>query len=300
MPKLRIVADELCTAAHARRAESKRTYLRRTDRRGWRRPINGLKSKYLLTGLASCGICGGSLTPQSRSHGRKRFYYYQCLVHVTRRPKVCANSELVALTEAEAAVRATFEQHLLRTDIVRDALAEEVEVLVPDGGDVAARRLGLEERLQMIESELGRMTDAIVAGVPKVRELAERITAKDHERTQLQSALQALDQLAQAAKLDVADVSAKLGTILNGWRDPLGGDVAQARQVLRKLLAGRLVFKPTTTADGARMYEFTGHGVLDPIVAGAMPTLFNNSDDLKHWWPQRDTNPFVLWNSAGL
>lgn len=111
------------------------------------------------------------------------------------------------------------------------------------------------------------------------------MTAKDHERTQVQAALQALDQLAQAATLDVADVSAKLGTILDGWRDPLGGDVAQARQVLRKLLAGRLVFTPTTTADGTRMYEFTGHGVLDPIVAGAKPALLNKSDDLKRGSP---------------
>ena len=82
---------------------------------------------------------------------------------MTRGPKVCANSELMPLIEAEAAGRATFEQHLLRADVVRDALAEALEVPVPDGGDVAARRLGIEERLQMIESELGRMPDAIVA-----------------------------------------------------------------------------------------------------------------------------------------
>jgi hypothetical protein len=64
--------------------------------------------------------------------------------------------------------------------------------------------------------------------------------------------------------------------------------------VLRKLLDGRLVFTPTTTADGTPVYEFTGRGVLDPIVASVMPALLNNSSDLKRWWPQRDSNPCLL------
>ena len=112
----------------------------------------------------------------------------------------------------------------------------------------------------------------------------------------MQPELQALDQLAQAATLDIADVSAKLGTILDDWRDPLPGDVAQARQVLRKLLEGRLVFTPTTATDGTPVYEFTGRGVLDPIVAGTLTALLNNSNDLKRWWPQGGTIacPFLV------
>ena len=61
--------------------------------------------------------------------------------------------------------------------------------------------------------------------------------------------------------------------------------------MLRKLLDGRLVFTPTTATDGTRVYQFTGRGVLDPIVAGMIPTLLNNSNNIKRWWPQRDSNP---------
>ena len=56
--------------------------------------------------------------------------------------------------------------------------------------------------------------------------------------------------------------------------------------MLRKLLDGRLVFTPTTATDGTRVYQFTGRGVLDPIVAGMIPTLLNNSNNIKRWWPQ--------------
>ena len=38
-------------------------------------------------------------------------------------------------------------------------------------------------------------------------------------------------------------------------------------------------------------YEFTGKGVLDPILMGVLPAIANNSGDLKRWWPQRDLPP---------
>lgn len=42
--------------------------------------------------------------------------------------------------------------------------------------------------------------------------------------------------------------------------------------------------------DGVRYYEFTGKGVLDPILAGSLPAIVNKSSDLKRWWPQRDSS----------
>ena len=42
----------------------------------WGRPPSGVESKFLLTGFAVCGICGGSLCVRSRSDGRFRAYFY--------------------------------------------------------------------------------------------------------------------------------------------------------------------------------------------------------------------------------
>ena len=69
-PKLQLVSDELWTTTRARLNEARESYLRSTGGRLWGRPVNGVASKYLLTGLARCGCCGGSFEVQSRSHGR--------------------------------------------------------------------------------------------------------------------------------------------------------------------------------------------------------------------------------------
>jgi hypothetical protein len=64
--------------------------------------------------------------------------------------------------------------------------------------------------------------------------------------------------------------------------------------VLRKLLDGRLKFSPKLDETGMPYYEFSGAGVLDPLIAGSVPGTGNGSSDrpfnnLKGWWPQRDT-----------
>jgi hypothetical protein len=67
-PDLRIVSEVLRKAAHARLEGAREDYVRRNTGRTWGRPINGTESKYLLTGLAQCGICGAGLFVHSRSH----------------------------------------------------------------------------------------------------------------------------------------------------------------------------------------------------------------------------------------
>jgi hypothetical protein len=109
--------------------------------------------------------------------------------------------------------------------------------------------------------------------------------------------LQALDQLAKASQIDRAEVEARLRGIVSDWKDPLSGDTSQARQVLRKLLDGRLKFSPKLDENGMPYYEFRGAGVLDPLIAGSVSGTGNGSidrsfNDLKRWWPQRVTIAF--------
>ena len=69
-PELRIVTDEQWQAAHTRLQRTLATYLQRTNGRLWGKPTTGLAGKYLLTGIARCGCCNGSLEVQSRATGR--------------------------------------------------------------------------------------------------------------------------------------------------------------------------------------------------------------------------------------
>src|SRR4029453_10806747 len=61
-----------------------------------------------------------------------------------------------------------------------------------------------------------------------------------------------------------------LSALLQEWRGRIGGHPQQARQILSKLLVGRLTFTPKTE-NGVAFYEFTGSGALEPILAGVLP-----------------------------
>src|SRR5262249_20648546 len=67
-PALRIVPEELWTAAHARLDQAKAKYLRGTDGRLWGRPP-GVDSKYLLPGFARCACCNGVMHVRTHGHG---------------------------------------------------------------------------------------------------------------------------------------------------------------------------------------------------------------------------------------
>jgi hypothetical protein len=59
------------------------------DTRGQRRPRLGRDSKYLLPGFGRCALCRAGLHVRTRSHGRRRAFFYACLGHYTRGPAVC-------------------------------------------------------------------------------------------------------------------------------------------------------------------------------------------------------------------
>lgn len=90
-PKLRIVSDDLWNAAHARLEVTRETYLRSQNGQLWGRPLSGVASKYLLTGIGRCAHCGAGLEVRSRSHGRRRIYFYSCSSYYRGGKAVCPN-----------------------------------------------------------------------------------------------------------------------------------------------------------------------------------------------------------------
>ena len=50
-----------------------------------------VQSKYLLVGIAQCGVCGGSLGALRRGMGGG-LPCYMCLIHYKRGAATCANS----------------------------------------------------------------------------------------------------------------------------------------------------------------------------------------------------------------
>ena len=157
-PDLRIVPEPLWQAVQERLRQSRAMYLRSSDGRLHGRPVNGIAAKYLLTGMAVCGQCGGALTIRTRAHGTSRLALYQCLTHVTKGPRICANRSAIRQREAESAVLETVQHQLLHPDDVLPILEAAVREL--QGSDAETKRQHLEAELARLATELGRLTEA--------------------------------------------------------------------------------------------------------------------------------------------
>lgn len=112
-PELRIVTDAEWQAAHARLEATRCTYLRSTNGQLWGRPASGVASKYLLTGIARCGVCGAGLEVRSRKQGTRREFFYSCSSYYRRGTTVCPNRYEIPMVTADAAVIETLLGDLL-------------------------------------------------------------------------------------------------------------------------------------------------------------------------------------------
>jgi site-specific DNA recombinase len=274
-PELRIVPDRLWNDAHERLEGVRATYLRGTDGQLWGRPISGLESKYLLSGLGRCGVCGGSMIVRSRSHGKKRMSFLACSSYHFRGTSVCANSMEMRLEDADNAVLRALERELLDPEIIEKAMRRALDAARPEQS-IESRRSALSKTIDQVTVELDRLTAAIVGGgdastiVQAIRDRERRLDALKRE-------------LADLAKLKVASIERGqqqqiLRSKLTEWRGLLREHAPRARQMLRKLIEGRIVFTPDQK--GVR-YSFTFkgtmanvfNGLVDPF-AVASPTGF--------------------------
>jgi site-specific DNA recombinase len=107
-PDLRIVSDEQWQAAHAQLARNRTLYARAANGRLLGRPrhldFTG-DSPYLLSGIARCAECGGSLVALTRdAKAAPRGRFYGCAYHHKRGQAVCRNGLLIRQSILDQAV----------------------------------------------------------------------------------------------------------------------------------------------------------------------------------------------------
>ena len=257
-PHLRVVPEELWQAAHDRLSRTRTTYLRRTSGKLWGRPEAGLESKYLLSGLLVCGKCGAAMhaTKRTSLRGAPAFYYV-CRTHRVRGELICANSFSAPMARLHEAVAHAFKRDVLTPSIIEDAIARAIERHLAGAGQAATERQGILAELGKLETELGRFTEAIATG-EALPSLLDAIKVRERRRADLKARLEHLEGLERAAgSWNRTTFAESLRGALADWRGILEGNPVQARQILRKLLVGRLILSPTVREDG-RYYEIAG------------------------------------------
>jgi site-specific DNA recombinase len=270
VPELRIIDAPLWAAVEARRARSATTFARvtRTGRLVSRPSGADLESPYVLSGLAQCGVCGGSLVALTRSHGRQRAKFYGCIYRHKRGAAVCANGVEIRQDALDGAIIDALASALNARAIevtVEKALAR----LRANRARDLDRRAVLDRERAAIEARIAHLGDAIKRG-KATDTLLDLLATEEDQRNALAREFAGLADLERVAALDAAEVAQEVQGIAEQTIALLHGYPAQVRQMIRKLLGGeRLRCDPFEEAD-RKGYRFQATGTYGRLFTGAV------------------------------
>jgi len=281
-PGLRIVPPELGEAVHQRLEKARKTYLRinESGRLMGRPTIRDFDSPYLLSGLATCKSCGGSFGALRRTRGKKTKFLYGCLYHHKRGNAVCNNSHTIRQDVMNHTVLTAISE-ALEEDMLEKAVEKALQRLRSGQEHRLDRRLAIERELSLIEGKEKHLIDAIERG-----EAVEPLTARLNEEEEKKKGL--IGELGgcppkkgNSVTLDEPRLKREAKHRVKDVRGLLHQHVPQARQILRKLIVGRLECEPVEE-QGQRGYRITGQGTYGRFLP---PTL------VQPWWcPRHDSN----------
>ncbi len=195
-------------------------------------------SRYLLSGLLYCGLCGapmsGSCVPErwdkTGHHAEWRFYV--CSRRKSTHMSACSLGTVKAARIEEAVMDA------LVTDIL---VVDRMEKLLRDanaqlaGRDSALidQRTVVQKGLREVDETIARLVDAIER--QDSHSLRKRLAQREHERLRLESQLADLDQRLSQAQITVS--RAAMEQLITNLSEVLrANDVAATRGILRALI----------------------------------------------------------------
>jgi hypothetical protein len=164
--------------------------------------------------------------------------------------------------------------------------------------DVDARLATLRAREDDLGRSIEHLTDAIAAG----GELAGLVTAvkqREHDRACVQDERTQLEAVRRNGPIDVGPLREDLARRVADWRTSAARSVAQGRQVLRKLLRGRVRMTPredgTVELSGQADYGKLFSGILLPRQNREAVTRVSSDEGnlQQRWRPQRDSVPLA-------
>jgi DNA invertase Pin-like site-specific DNA recombinase len=267
LPQLLIVSEAEWKAAHDRLNATRAVYLRGTKGELWGRPASTLDSKYLLTGLVKCGLCGGSVYVKSSSRKGTRALFYGCMTHHLRGRAECANTLLTPMDRANEEVLTVLERDVLHPDVTKAIVRKALDKFRASEREWTDRRQALHKQITTVDTEIKRLVSAISAG-GDIPALVEAVKAANDRRETLSQELAQVDSQ-QHSDADYDQLEKELQAHFEAcWKTVLTRQVGPTRQILRKLFNGdRLPFRPMTNESGSQ-YEFKGTALIGRLLTG--------------------------------
>jgi site-specific DNA recombinase len=264
-PELRIIPDALWQKVQQRHAETFKTYLRGQKGRLSGRP-EMVASKYLLSGMVECGVCGGRMVVWSIAKGAHH-RYLKCWRRKARGPEACSNHRSVPLQALTDKVIEHFRSDVLtpeRVEQIGRDLAADASTL-PE--KIAAARAQLDVETRQLETEIARFVSAIAKGGP-----AESLVIAIQQAETAKRSIEVRRAALESTQLAIASWQAtghdeRVTALLGDWREALMGEPVVARQVLRKLLVGHITVTPIEDGPGV---WYSARGTYSRLIAGTV------------------------------
>jgi hypothetical protein len=233
-----------------------------------------LVSPYLLSGLAVCASCGGSLVAITRPHGtgaaRQRVAMYGCVYHQKRGRVVCKNDVVIRQDKLDAAFLEALAE-AIDDRLLQQAVTKAVDRLRRCGTEATDERAALMRERDRTAAGIRNLVDAVKLGRATDTLLGELQTQE--------AALKALERrIAEAggprvARFDDAGLVARVGVVAAEFRATIKDGGPRARRLLQRVLNGRRVPCAPFREPGRRGYRFREEqipyrGVLSNDVGG--------------------------------
>jgi len=218
------------------------------------------RTKYALTGLGHCGVCGGAIVShrvRTFGGGADRMMAYGCSRHRDRGSAVCPVTVYQDMGEVEAALVHQLQTYVLGDDVLATVLGQvraEIEAQIPQRqADIAA----LEAELASVRDEQKRLAKAVALAkdIPElVAELHQRSARIQNLEAQLIAAKRTPAELAALVDKVEANVRANVASLRTSLADQ-----ADLREIFQAMFPDGLTFEPARTPDGARqIWKITG------------------------------------------
>lgn len=278
MPALRIVDDALWNAVQRRRS-----------RHDGIRPERARRPKHMLSGLATCGVCGGGWTVRGGA-------YWGCGRYADGRG--CSNNRTVKSEAMERRVLSGLQDKMLDPELVSVFVAEYHREYARRTADLTRERARLERRHDEAVGKVNRLVEAIANGADEFVEVRAILTTARATRDGIKAELAELDALPVVALHPaVATDYRRQVTALNDAMSENPESRTEALPILRGLI-DQVTVIPALVGRGV---DISVEGKLAAILALATGAPVHAAHELRqHGSGRRESNPRHLLGKQEL
>jgi site-specific DNA recombinase len=277
-PGLRIISEDVWNAARQRLATIRDQLELATGGRATARRRD-VDSRVLLSGFARCALCGGSFYPVSRSHGKRRAFFYACSSYHKRGTSVCGNGLMMGVDRIDSAVLSKLAGDVLQPEFVMAVVDGLVDAYAPER--MATEIMQLQDEHERLSREISNLAGAIAAG-GRLESLLSELKQRERRRETVAATIAARTR-GRTVGYDRRRAERLAGDYLRRWRTLLTKHVSDARQALREVLEGPMRFTPE-----GKTYRFEGQVTFAQLFAGVVdlpPLLASPTGFEPVFWP---------------